>query len=194
MSFNSNVFKIGSTNEQVKNYQQCKVVINSPYTNDMQVKYPPEQMQTESQRHFVPEELRSERADVPKITERNITLEQDTSFVIGDNFYKTLSHILSNILAKQDAKLIANIWDRTGNIILNGTELCNIIAALCNIDVNAVSIVYGDEEPGCLTKIKPLKNILNIKIDNKDFKLFYNEPYNILQDEFRISLTNMIIA
>ena len=103
-------------------------------------------------------------------------------------------NILSNILAKQDAKLIANIWDRTGNIILNGTELCNIIAALCNIDVNAVSIVYGDEEPGCLTKIKPLKPILNIKIDNKDFKLFYNEPYNILQDEFRISLSTVLIA
>ena len=193
MSFNSNVFKIGSTNEQVKNYQQCKVVINSPYgpTNDMQVKYPPEQQtQNESQRHFVPEELRSDS----KIIERNITLEQDIGFVVGDNFYKTLSHILSNILAKQDAKLIANIWDRTGNIILNGTELCNIIAALCNIDVNAVSIVYGDEEPGCLTKIKPLKPILNIKIDNKDFKLFYNEPYNILQDEFRISLSAVFIA
>ena len=100
MSFNSNVFKIGSTNEQVKNYQQCKVVINSPYgpTNDMQVKYPPEQRtQNESQRdfvpearraerHFVPEELRSE----PKIIERNITLEQDKGFVVGDNFYKTL--------------------------------------------------------------------------------------------------------
>ena len=182
MSFNSNVFKIGSTNEQVKNYQQCKVVINSPYgpTNDMQVKYPPEQQTV----------LSSES----KITERNITLEQDIGFVVGDNFYKTLSHILSNILAKQDAKLIANIWDRTGNIILNGTELCNIIAALCNIDVNAVSIVYGDEEPGCLTKIKPLKPILNIKIDNKDFKLFYNEPYNILQDEFRISLSTVFIA
>ena len=189
MSFNSNVFKIGSTNEQVKNYQQCKVVINSPYTNETQVKYPPD-TQSESQRHFVPEELRSE----PKIIERNISIEGDTNIVVGDNFYKTLSHILSNILAKQDAKLIANIWDRTGNIILNGTELCNIIAALCNIDVNAVSIVYGDEEPGCLTKIKPLKPILNIKIDNKDFKLFYNEPYNILQDEFRISLSTVLIT
>ena len=188
MSFNSNIFKIGSTNEQVKNFQQCKVVINSPFSakdstvapsiRNTDVKYP------------------SKNDEQPQIIERNITLDEtntSTNTNISNTFYKQLSNILSNILSKHDAKLIANIWDRTGNIILSGSELCIIISSLCDVDVNSISIVYADDDPGCLTKIKPLKSIVNIKIDNRDFNLFYNEQYNILHDDFKISMNKVFI-
>ena len=73
------------------------------------------------------------------------------------------------------------------------SELCIIISSLCDVDVNSISIVYADDDPGCLTKIKPLKSIVNIKIDNRDFNLFYNEQYNILHDDFKISMNKVFI-
>ena len=195
MSFNSNIFKIGSTNEQVKNFQQCKVVINSPFSakdstvapsiRNTDVKYPSKN-----------DSAYKDHDEQPQIIERNITLDEtntSTNANISNVFYKQLSSILSNILSKHDAKLIANIWDRTGNIILSGSELCIIISSLCDVDVNSISIVYADDDPGCLTKIKPLKSIVNIKIDNRDFNLFYNEQYNILHDDFKISMNKVFI-
>ena len=108
-------------------------------------------------------------------------------------FYKLLSATLSNILKDNNPKLIVNLIDQSGKIIIEAPVLIELIAIKTNTDANSVNITYKDEEPNCLSKVSPIKNISNIKINNETFSLKYNQCYNILQDDFNISLERVII-
>lgn len=108
-------------------------------------------------------------------------------------FYKLLSSTLSNILKDNNPKLIVNLIDQSGKIIIEAQTLIELIAIKTNTDANAVNIQYRDEEPTCIIKISPIKNITNIKINDETFSLKYNQAYNILQDNFNISLNKVII-
>ena len=108
-------------------------------------------------------------------------------------FYKLLSSTLSNILKDNNPKLIINLIDQSGKIIIEGEILIQLIAIKTNTDPNLVNIQYRDEDVGCVPKISPIKVISNIKINNETFSLKYNREYNILQDDFNISLGKCII-
>lgn len=108
-------------------------------------------------------------------------------------FYKLLSATLSNILKDNNPKLIVNVIDTSGKIIVRGEDLIRLIAIKTNKDFKDVNLRYRDEEPGCMTKITPIKVIEDIKINNESFKLKYNADYNILKDDFNISLEKVII-
>ena len=110
-------------------------------------------------------------------------------------FYKLLSSTLSNILKDNNPKLIINLIDQSGKIIIEAQTLIELIAIKTNSNPQLVNIQYGEvEEIKCnLGKVSPIKNIKNIKIDNENFNLKYNKEYNILQDEFNISLDKVII-
>ena len=109
-------------------------------------------------------------------------------------FYRRLSTILSNILKDNNPKLIANVIDCSGKIIVSGNDLVNLIAIKTRKDPSEIILRYRDEEPGCCTKISPIKNISDIKINNESFNLKYNAEYNILKDDFNISLERVIIV
>ena len=129
--------------------------------------------------------------------EANVELPQNTEEVDRLNqeleFYKLLSSILSSILKDNNPKLIINLIDTTGKIIITGEQLIELIAIKTRNDKNNVNIQYKDEEPGCLSKVNPIKNISNIKINNETFSLKYNADYNIIRDDFNISLDKVII-
>ena len=42
-------------------------------------------------------------------------------------------------------------------------------------------------------KLNPIKNIEAIKVAGLDFKLTYNEKYNMLTDEYSVSLRKVLI-
>ena len=127
----------------------------------------------------------------------NVELPQNTEEVDRLNqeleFYKLLSSILSSILKDNNPKLIINLIDTSGKIIITGEQLIELIAIKTRNDKNNVNIQYKDEEPGCISKINPIKNINNIKINNETFSLKYNADYNIIRDDFNISLDKVII-
>ena len=129
--------------------------------------------------------------------EANVELPQNTEEVDRLNqeleFYKLLSSILSSILKDNNPKLIINLIDASGKIIITGEQLIELIAIKTRNDKNNVNIQYKDEEPGCLSKVNPIKNISNIKINNETFSLKYNADYNIIRDDFNISLDKVII-
>ena len=129
--------------------------------------------------------------------EANVELPQNTEEVDRLNqeleFYKLLSSILSSILKDNNPKLIINLIDTSGKIIITGEQLIELIAIKTRNDKNNVNIQYKDEEPGCLSKVNPIKNISNIKINNDTFSLKYNADYNIIRDDFNISLDKVII-
>ena len=127
----------------------------------------------------------------------NVELPQNTEEVDRLNqeleFYKLLSSILSSILKDNNPKLIINLIDASGKIIITGEQLIELIAIKTRNDKNNVNIQYKDEEPGCLSKVNPIKSISNIKINNETFSLKYNADYNIIRDDFNISLDKVII-
>ena len=90
-------------------------------------------------------------------------------------------------------KLIANIIDQSGKIIINANDLVQAISLILNIDFNLIKLSYEDPEPGCLKHVNPIKKISSIKINGLDFKLQYNKEFNILEDQFNISLEKVII-
>ncbi len=60
-------------------------------------------------------------------------------------------------------------------------------------DVKDVNLSYREPEPGCMSKVSPIKLIEDIKIKNESFALRYNADFNILKDDFNISLEKTII-
>lgn len=120
--------------------------------------------------------------------QRAIDMENDLEF------YRRLSTILSNILKDNNPKLIANVIDCSGKIIVSGNDLVNLIAIKTHKDPSEITLRYRDVEPGCCAKISPIKNISDIKINNESFSLKYNADYNILKDDFNISLERVIIS
>ena len=119
--------------------------------------------------------------------------QQIQQLEIENRFYKLLSSTLSNILRDNNPKLLINLIDQSGKVIIEARTLIELIAIKTNSDPNSVNIQWCDEETGCLSKVSPVKNISNIKIDNETFSLKYNREYNILQDDFNISLDKCII-
>ena len=112
---------------------------------------------------------------------------------LENKFYKLLSQTLSNLLANDDPKLLINLIDQSGKIIIEGQTLIELIAIKTNTDKNLVNISFVDEEPNCFTKVSPIKRISKIKINDESFPLRFNREYNILQDDYKISLDKCII-
>jgi len=119
--------------------------------------------------------------------------QQNQQLEVENRFYKLLSTTLSNILRDNNPKLLINLIDQSGKVIIEARTLIELIAIKTNSDPNSVNIQWCEEETGCLAKVSPVKNISNIKIDNETFSLKYNREYNILQDDFNISLDKCII-
>jgi hypothetical protein len=53
-----------------------------------------------------------------------------------------------------------------------------------------IHITYSTKDPGCLHKISRIHTVDSVNV--LDYRWGYNDKYNRLQDEFRISLTKVI--
>ena len=149
----------------------CKVIINN---NDGKVHYPD------------PEEI-----DQVELKTREVSIEEPSNNLT--ELYQHLASTFSNILKSNNMKLIANIIDQSGKIIINANDLVQAISLILNIDFNLIKLSYEDPEPSCLKHVSPIKKISSIKINGLDFKLQYNKEFNILEDQFNISLEKVII-
>ena len=109
------------------------------------------------------------------------------------DFYKLLSSILSDVLKDNNPKLLINVFDQSGKIILKGEDLIKLIAIKTQKQDRDINLRYKDDEPHCLSKVSPVKIIEDIKINNESFNLKYNAEYNILKDDYNISLEKVII-
>lgn len=110
------------------------------------------------------------------------------------SLYKHLAIAFSNILKSNNPKLIANVIDMSGKVILSAEDLVDAISLMLNIDRNLITISYEDPEAGCLNRINPIKKITAIRVNGYDFNLGYNRQYNMLSSTFGISLTQILIG
>jgi hypothetical protein len=106
--------------------------------------------------------------------------------------YKEIALTVSRILKSNNQKLLANLIDQSGKVIVDVTSLCVIIAKQLNVPIDSVHIEYVQKESGCLHRVSKIHDVSNIKINHVDYKWAYNEKYNILRDQFSISLTRVI--
>lgn len=142
---------------------------------------------------------------VPSSAERFIVVSRQpviTAEEIDNNieFIKKLNSILTSTLIDDNKKLLANILDDTGKIILSGQDLCELISVMLSTDEmeitpSQINISYQENIiSSCLKiKISPFKGIINIKVDNQDFHNVQNEAYNVLTDKYKISLTSVYV-
>lgn len=108
-------------------------------------------------------------------------------------FYKLLSKILSDVLKTNNPKLIANLFDVSGKIIVGAADLVNLIAIKTHVDPSVINLRYEEDEPGCFASVSPIKQIADIKINNVSFNLAFNAEYNILKDDYNISLQKVVM-
>jgi len=126
---------------------------------------------------------------IPPNPYENVTGE----IFIQQDFINRFSKIVVNMLTINDLKLIAQLVDLSGKIIFNVEELKELIALFLNCTTSDITInLLPIEDVGCLSKHSPYRHIENIKIQQRDFKLLFNQHYNYLKDEYRISLEKVI--
>ena len=186
-----NLIKAGEVNATSTNTNSVNVVVNADtsgqssntnFTTPMPISEPGGVIYAPS--------LLPATANVQVPPEYQIQIEELTNEL---NFYKLMASILSDILKDNNPKLIVNLIDQSGKIIISGEQLIKLIAIKTKKDEKDINLRYKDEEPGCWSKIKPIKEVQDIKINNETFSLKYNAEYNILKDDYNISLNRVII-
>ena len=118
----------------------------------------------------------------------------DTLMLRENALFKHLSVSFSNILKSNNPKLIANLVDQSGKVILAANDLVTAISLILGINESSVKINYEDPEAGCLGKVNPIKKISSIKANGYDFQLAFNKEYNTLTDDFGVSLVSCLIG
>ena len=189
-----NLLKAGEVNATSTNTNSVSVVVNadtSGQSSNFQIPMPPSTTTTQDVGGVIyPPSLLPQEAtvQVPQEFQQQIDILQNEL-----DFYKLLSSILSDVLKDNNPKLIINVIDSSGKIIIRGEDLIKLIAIKTKKRDQDINLRYKDNEPGCLTKISPIKLIEDIKINNESFNLRYNAEYNILKDDYNISLEKVII-
>ena len=173
------MIKISEFNPSISNKKEsstsanCKVIINnSPTTQTVET---PTQTSTPTLNNYVPEYTSSD----------NLMLREN-------DLFKHLAVSFSNILKSNNPKLIANLVDQSGKVILSANDLVTAISLILGINESSVKINYEDPEAGCLGKINPIKKISSIKTNGYDFQLHFNKEYNTLTEDFGVSLVSFI--
>ena len=171
-------FNVNATKHRPMNNNSCNVVINNNSSQDLP-RYPQEVVYNPEFQSVNP-----------------VNVETPTSVSESVDLYKLLALTFSNILKDNNPKLIANVIDNSGKIVVEAGNLIKIIALITNTLESEIHIEYvNNDGAGCsaCTKINPIKKIENIKIGYVDFKLGFNDKYNILSDTFNVSLKKCII-
>ena len=111
------------------------------------------------------------------------------------DFEEQYKNYLIQLVTCEDLKLVANLIDRSGKVIMTLPELVRFIALYGGFPESEVSISLEPiEEVGCFRKKAAFRyrTVKTIKIVQRDFKLLYNNLYNELIDNEKICLETII--
>ena len=120
--------------------------------------------------------------------------ESPITYTSYEPLYRHLVITYGDILRTNNSKLLANIIDCSGKVILPARELLTTIALMLGVEEQQIRLSYEDPDSTCLSKVSPIKNIATIKVNGYDFNLAYNHQYNELTDVFGVSLTRCLIG
>ena len=193
-----NMIKISEFNPSISNKKEssnsanCKVIINNSPSGSIS----PSTSQTNPTGQTGPISSLETSISTGPISLNNYVPEYETSenLMLRENeLFKHLAVSFSNILKSNNPKLIANLVDQSGKVILAANDLVTAISLILGINESSVKINYEDPEAGCLGKINPIKKISSIKTNGYDFQLHFNKEYNTLTEDFGVSLVKCLI-
>ena len=203
-------FNISSNRQRHRNTNSCNVVINNNHSNSTPQfrsvtgtpSRPPDTVVYPSvnQSMSAPYGAQGGAHVEPNPYENTQVMERDV--VIDDkealngnelDLYKTIAKTYGHILKDNNPKLVANLIDQSGRVIIDAESLIKIVALVCQVQPESINIEYELSGGGCCAKINPIKRIEAIKVAGLDFKLTYNEKYNMLTDEYSVSLRKVLI-
>ena len=203
-------FNISSNRQRHRNTNSCNVVINNNHSNSTPqfrsvtgapsrppdtVVYPSvnQSMQVEPNPYDVVERDVTLTEEAPAQTLNTPYGAQGEAHGNELDLYKTIAKTYGHILKDNNPKLVANLIDQSGRVIVDAESLIKIVALVCQAQPESVNIEYELTGGGCCAKINPIKRIEAIKVAGLDFKLTYNEKYNMLTDEYSVSLRKVLI-
>ena len=193
-------FNISSNRQRHRNTNSCNVVINNNHSNSTPQfrsvagtpSRPPDTVVYPS----VNQSMNVEPNPYENVVERDVTLTDENAQPLNGNeldLYKTIAKTYGHILKDNNPKLVANLIDQSGRVIIDAESLIKIVALVCQVQPESINIEYELSGGGCCAKINPIKRIEAIKVAGLDFKLTYNEKYNMLTDEYSVSLRKVLI-
>lgn len=156
---------------------KCKVVVNNSITREA------------ATNSIIPEPIYPPPTDINNSSEESAKIP---SIANSEALYKHIAVTFGDILKTNNPKLIANVIDMSGKVIIPIEALTTCISLITGLDRSYVTISYEEPEPGCINKINIVKNIVAIKVNGLDFILGYNRQFNILGSTFNISLAKTI--
>ena len=196
-------FNISSNRQRHRNTNSCNVVINNNHAQHLsapayaRTKPPPGSVAYPS---VNPTFADSNPYSEPQVVDRDVVIDdsvpKETTPVLNGNeldLYKTIAKTYGQILKDNNPKLVANLIDQSGRVIIDAESLIKIVALVCQVQPESINIEYELSGGGCCAKINPIKRIEAIKVAGLDFKLTYNEKYNMLTDEYSVSLRKVLI-
>ena len=206
-------FNISSNRQRHRNTNSCNVVINNnhaqhlsapPYTRPKpppgSVAYPSVNPTFADSNPYPQSGQACNAYENPQVIDRDVVIDdsvpKETTPVLNGNeldLYKTIAKTYGQILKDNNPKLVANLIDQSGRVIVDAESLIRIVALVCQVVPESVNISYEVKETGCCGKLNPIKTIEAIKVGGLDFKLTYNEKYNMLTDEYSVSLRKVLI-
>ena len=153
--------------------------------------------------------------DVETVESEDITLAEQGKVPVTVHYGPTYTPIENPYVKSLDTELmkiyrdiiidnyesVINLIDDSGLIILPYEDLIHIIAVLCEVPDQDVKIQYFiDDDISCCTvvsKLSPIKEINTIKVTKNgvtnDLNLSYNDIYNKIVDEYKISLDRFFV-
>ena len=193
-------FNISSNRQRHRNTNSCNVVINNNHSNSTPQfrsvagtpSRPPDTVVYPSVNQSM--SVEPNPYENTQVMERDVVID-DKEALNGNelDLYKTIAKTYGHILKDNNPKLVANLIDQSGRVIVDAESLIKIVALVCQAQPESVNIEYELTGGGCCAKINPIKRIEAIKVAGLDFKLTYNEKYNMLTDEYSVSLRKVLI-
>ena len=176
-----------SNKKESSNSANCKVIINNSPSGSIS----PSTSQTNPS---LETSISTETPTLNNYVPEYVSPTSDTLMLRENALFKHLSVSFSNILKSNNPKLIANLVDQSGKVILAANDLVTAISLILGINESSVKINYEDPEAGCLGKVNPIKEISSIKANGYDFQLAFNKEYNTLKDDLGVSLFKCLIG
>jgi hypothetical protein len=97
----------------------------------------------------------------------------------------------------EDKQASLNIIDKSGAVIIPIKDLFSLISSLYEVDDKNIKINLEDIDVGCFGKTLPIKQVNSIKIHQdavfRDLQVIDNGKYNLLSDEYKISLNRVLV-
>ena len=193
-------FNISSNRQRHRNTNSCNVVINNNHSNSTPQfrsvtgapSRPPDTVVYPSVNQSM--QVEPNPYENTQVMERDVVID-DKEALNGNelDLYKTIAKTYGHILKDNNPKLVANLIDQSGRVIIDAESLIKIVALVCQVQPESINIEYELSGGGCCAKINPIKRIEAIKVAGLDFKLTYNEKYNMLTDEYSVSLRKVLI-